>query len=62
MESAGGRVVAVAEEATEDVAVGDRVVYRETGASEVRVEGEDYVLVPSENLLVKYVATDAIPE
>ena len=57
-----GTVIAVAEDATEEVAVGDRVVYKEFGGTEVRVDGEEYVLLPSDDLLVKYVAADEIPD
>lgn len=57
-----GKVIAVAEDAIEEVAVGDRVIYKEFAGTEVRVDGEDYVLLPSEDLLVKYVAADEIPE
>jgi len=57
-----GEVIAVAEDATEEVAVGDRVIYREFAGTEVSVEGEDYVLLSSDDLLVKYVAADEIPE
>ena len=57
-----GTVIAVAEDATEEVAVGDRVIYKEFAGTEVKVDGEDYVLLPSEDLLVKYVAADEIPE
>ncbi|MFO8006255.1 MAG: co-chaperone GroES [Candidatus Brocadiia bacterium] len=57
-----GEVVAVAEDATEEVAAGDRVIYKQFSGTEVRMEGEDYVLLPSSDLLVKYVAADTIPE
>lgn len=55
-------VIAVAEDATEEVAVGDRVIYRKFSGTDVTVEGEDYILLPSEDLLVKYVAADKIPD
>ena len=57
-----GTIIAVAEDATEEVAVGDRVVYREFAGTEVTADGEDYVLLPSDDILVKYVAADEIPE
>jgi len=57
-----GKVIAVAEDATEEVALGDRVIYKKFAGAEVRVDGEDYVLLPSDDLLVKYVAADEIPE
>lgn len=57
-----GEVVAVAEDATEEVAVGDRVIYKEHGGTEVKVEGEDLILLTVEDLLVKYEDVDKIPE
>ena len=57
-----GTVIAVAEDATEEVAAGDRVIYKEFTGTEIRMEGEDYVLFSSEDLLVKYVDADEIPE
>ncbi|MFW6044490.1 MAG: GroES family chaperonin [Planctomycetota bacterium] len=57
-----GEVVAVAENAIEEVAPGDRVIYKEFGGTEVNLEGQDYALLTTDDLLVKYVATDAIPE
>ena len=57
-----GEVIAVAEDATEEVAVGDRVIYNESSGTEVAVEGEEYILLSSEDLLAKYEAADEIPE
>jgi chaperonin GroES len=57
-----GEVVAVAEDSTEEVAVGDRVIYRQYGGSEVTVDDERYVILQADDLLGKYVDTDAIPE
>jgi chaperonin GroES len=57
-----GNVVAVAEDATDEVAVGDRVIYKEFGGTEVRVEGEDYILFAEDDLLAKYLEVDKIPE
>ena len=56
-----GEVIAVAEDATEEVAVGDRVIYKEHSGAEVNVEDQTYVLLETDDLLVKYVATDRIP-
>ena len=42
--------------------MGDRVVYRAMSGTTVTVEGEDHILLSSEDLLVKYVAADEIPE
>jgi chaperonin GroES len=55
-------VVAVAKDATDEVAVGDRVIYREFGGTEVIIEGEEYILFTEDDLLAKYTAADKIPE
>jgi chaperonin GroES len=57
-----GEVVAAAEDATEEVAVGDRVIYKEFGGSEIRLDGQDYVLLSADDLLVKVIAADEIPD
>jgi len=57
-----GDIVAVATDATDEVAVGDRVIYKEFGGTEVRVDGEDYILFTEDDLLAKYLAVDTIPE
>lgn len=57
-----GEVVAVAEDATEEVAVGDRIIYKEFSGTEIKLEGQDYILLSSDSLLAKYFAADAIPE
>lgn len=57
-----GKVIAVAEDATDEVAVGDRVIYKELSGTEVKAEGEDYILLTEDDLLAKYEAVDKIPE
>ena len=57
-----GEVIRMAEDATDEVAVGDRVVFREFGGTEVDSDGETYRLLTEDDLLVKYTETDAIPE
>jgi len=57
-----GKVIAVADDATEEVTKGDRIAYKSFGGTEITVEGEDYVLLSSDDLLAKYVAADEIPE
>ena len=57
-----GTVVAVADDATEELTVGDHVIYKETAGTEITVEGEDYLLLAIDDLLVKYMAADVIPE
>jgi len=57
-----GEVVAVADDATEEVAVGDRVIYKELGGTEIELDTEEYILLSSDDLLAKYFAADEIPE
>jgi chaperonin GroES len=57
-----GEVIAVAKDATDEVAVGDHVIHKEFGGTEVRIEGENYILLTEDDLLAKYVAVDKIPE
>ena len=57
-----GEVIAVADDATEEVAVGDRVIFKQFSGTEVTMEGEKYILLASDDLLVKYVAADEISE
>ena len=57
-----GEVVAVADDATEEVAVGDRVIYKELGGTEIQLGTEEHILLSSDDLLAKYFAADEIPE
>lgn len=44
------------------VAIGDRVIYKSFSGSEITVDDQKHRLVPSGDLLAKYVEVDAIPE
>ena len=55
-------IIAIAKDATDEVAIGDRVIYKEFGGKEVKFEGESYVLLTEDDLLAKYEAVDKIPE
>ena len=57
-----GEVIAVAKDATDEVAVSDHVIYKEFAGTDLKIEGEDYILLTEDDLLAKYVATDKIPE
>ncbi len=57
-----GIVVAKAADATDEVAIGDRVIYKEYSGTEIIIEGKKYRMVSSADLMAKYVETDAIPE
>ncbi len=55
-----GEVVAVAPGGGETVAMGDRVMFRKSGATEIEEDGETYLLVPYKDLLGKYALVEAI--
>lgn len=57
-----GKVVAMAEDATDEIVVGDRVIYKEFAGTEVEVEGEDFILLTEDDLLAKHEEVDKIPE
>lgn len=59
---AEGIVVAKAPDACDEVALGDRVIYKEYSGSEIKLEGETYRLISSGDLLAKYVEADEIPD
>jgi chaperonin GroES len=57
-----GEVRAVADNAIEEIAVGDRVIYKDFSGTEIEENGEDYILLASDDILVKYIEADQIPE
>ena len=57
-----GEVIAMAKDATEEVTVGDRIIYKEFGGTEVKIDDEDYILLTEDDLLAKYEEVDKIPE
>ncbi len=59
---AEGIVLALPPDAEDDVAIGDRVIYKKYSGEDLRVEGETLKLVPYGDLLAKYVDADEIPD
>lgn len=55
-----GIVEAIAADATEQIAVGDKVIYKEYSGTNVSFDGNDYILVPVGDILAKYVSVDEI--
>jgi len=55
-----GIVEAIAADATEQIAVGDKVIYKSYSGTNVSHNGQDYILVPVGDLLAKYVEVDEI--
>lgn len=46
-----GEVIAVSKKASEDIAVGDTVVFSKYGAVDLRLENEDFVVLKLEDIL-----------
>lgn len=57
---AEGYVEAKASGGSDEIAIGDHVLYKRFAGEEVRLDGETYRLVPEGDLLAKYVKADAI--
>jgi chaperonin GroES len=57
-----GEVIAIAKDATDEVIVGDHIIYKEFSGTGVEIEGEDYILLMEDDILAKYAKVDKIPE
>ena len=55
-----GKVVGIAADSTEQLAVGDIVLFKEYSGTKVTFDGEDYLLIPAGDILAKYVDVDVI--
>ena len=55
-----GEVVAVPADSDSGLSVGDRVIYKSFSGTEITFEGEKYLIVPSDDILAKFVEVDAI--
>lgn len=55
-----GVVSALAPDATDQVAVGDHVLYKKYGGTEISHDGKDYLIVSDSDILAKYVEADEI--
>ena len=55
-----GEVIAIAAGASEEIAIGDYVIYKEFSGTEVTHEGEKYLLVPVSDIFAKFVEVDSI--
>ena len=55
-----GTIVALAADASDEVSVGDTVIYKKYGGTALSHEGTDYLIVPDGDLLAKFVESDAI--
>jgi chaperonin GroES len=55
-----GTVVAVAADADDQIAVGDVVIYKKFGGTELKHDDKEYLIVPDSDILAKYVESDEI--
>ncbi len=55
-----GEVVGIATGASEEITIGDRVIYKEYSGTEIKHEGGKYILIPAEDIFAKYVDVDSI--
>lgn len=55
-----GVINAIAADADEQVAVGDRVIYKQYSGTNVTFNNEDFIFVPVGDILAKYVEVDEI--
>ena len=55
-----GEVVGIATGASEEIAIGDYVIYKEFSGTEVTYEGKKYLLIPASDIFAKYVEVDSI--
>jgi len=55
-----GVIVALAADATDEVSVGDKVIYKKYGGTAITHDGKDYLIVPDGDLLAKFVEADVI--
>ena len=55
-----GEVAAVTADSDSGLSVGDRVIYKSFSGTEITFEGEKYLIVPSDDILAKFIEVDAI--
>jgi len=55
-----GEVVGIATGASEEITIGDRVIYKEYSGTEIKHEVGKYLLVPAADIFAKYVEVDSI--
>jgi chaperonin GroES len=55
-----GEIVAVPADSDSSLSVGDRVIYKSFSGTEITFEGKQYLIIPSDDILAKFVEVDAI--
>lgn len=59
---AEGIVEGIPADSSEDVQLGDRVIFKRFAGEELELNGQKFKLVPYGDLLAKYTLTDSIPD
>ena len=57
---AEGVIAALAADASTEIAVGDLVIYKKYSGTEIKHDGKEYLIVPDNDILAKYVEADVI--
>ncbi|MCD6540197.1 MAG: co-chaperone GroES [Candidatus Omnitrophica bacterium] len=55
-----GEVVGVSAGVTEQLSIGDKVIYKDFSGTQVTFEGEKYLIIPVDDILAKIVEVDSI--
>jgi chaperonin GroES len=55
-----GEVIAIPADSDSGLSVGDRVIYKSFSGTEITFEGKQYLIIPSDDILAKFVEVDAI--
>jgi len=55
-----GKVIAVAADADDQIAVGDIVIYKKFSGTELTHDDKEYLIIPDSDILAKYVESDEI--
>ena len=55
-----GIVAGVAVEATDEIAIGDKVIYKSYSGTEITHDSKDYLLIQDSDIIAKFVEVDAI--
>lgn len=55
-----GVIAGLAAGSTDELSVGDRVIYKEFSGTTIKNEGDEYLIIPVDDILAKFVEVDEI--
>lgn len=55
-----GEIAALSAGSTDELAVGDKVIYKDISGTKISHEGIDYLLIPVSDIIAKFVEVDEI--